>query len=95
MTVKGKDLLQVKQQNNFNYLSTGKPTDANKIPDLLDFAITNEISDLHTTIESNLDLEADHSTVTITKSANIIWKENTTKTLQYTHQLGPITNKSQ
>jgi hypothetical protein len=59
MTVKGRNLLQVIQQNNLNYLSTGEstywPTDANKLPYLLDFAI-NGISDLHTTIECNLDL---------------------------------------
>jgi hypothetical protein len=72
-------LLQVIQQNNLNYLSTGEPTycptDANKIHDLLDFAITNGISDLHTIIESNLELESDHSAVTVTISANIIRKE--------------------
>jgi hypothetical protein len=48
---KGRKLLQIIQQNNLNYFSTGEPTywptDANKIPDLLDFAITNRISDLH------------------------------------------------
>jgi hypothetical protein len=79
MTVKGRNLLQVIQQNNLNYFSTREPTylpsDANKIPNLLDFAITNGISDLHPTIESNLDLKSDHSAVTITVSMNIIWKE--------------------
>jgi hypothetical protein len=72
--VKGRNLLQVIQQNNLNYLSTGEPTywptDANKIPDLLDLVITNGISDLHSTTESNLDLGSDHSAVTITISAN-------------------------
>jgi hypothetical protein len=79
MTVKEINLLQVLQQNNHNYLSTGKPTywstDANKISDLLDFTIINGISDLHTTIESNLGLESDHSAVAITISVNIIRKE--------------------
>jgi hypothetical protein len=68
-------LLQVIQQNNLNYLSTYWPTDATKIPDLLDLAVTNGISDLNTTMESNLDLESDHSAVTITISANIIRNE--------------------
>jgi hypothetical protein len=74
MTTKGKNLLQV-IQNNLNILSTGDPTywptDVNKIPDLLDFAIAKGISDIYT----NLDLESDHTVVTITISATIIWKE--------------------
>jgi hypothetical protein len=49
--VKGRNLLQVMQQNNLNCLSIGKPnywpTDANEIPDILDFAITYGISDFH------------------------------------------------
>jgi len=48
-------------------LSTGEPTywpaDLNKIPDLLDFAITNGISGIYSTIESSLDLESDHSPI--------------------------------
>jgi hypothetical protein len=82
-TVKGRNLLQTIQQNNLSYLSTGEPTywptDVNKIPDLLDSAITNGTSDLHTTTESNLELESDHSAVTIIISANIIWKETPRK----------------
>jgi hypothetical protein len=78
-TVKGRNLMRVIQHNNLSYLSTGEPTywstAANKIPDLLHFAITNKISDLHTTIESNLDLASDNGAVTITTSANIILKE--------------------
>jgi hypothetical protein len=49
--VKGRNLVQVIHQNNLNYLSTGEPTywptNVIKIPDLLDFAVTNGISDLH------------------------------------------------
>jgi hypothetical protein len=48
-TPKGKNLLNVIQQNNLNYMSMGEPiywpTDFNKIPDLLDFAITQGFSD--------------------------------------------------
>jgi hypothetical protein len=77
---KEKNLLQVIQQNNLSYFSTGEPTFwltvANRIPDLLDLAITNGISDLHTTMESNLDLDSDHSAVINAKSANIFRKES-------------------
>jgi hypothetical protein len=45
------------------------------MPDLLDFAITNGISDLHTILESILDFESDRSAVTITISAKTIRKE--------------------
>jgi hypothetical protein len=78
-TVKGRNMLQVIKQNNFSYFSTGEPTywptDVNEVPYLLDFAITNGISDLHTIIKSNLDLGSDYSAVTITVSANIFRKE--------------------
>jgi hypothetical protein len=59
-------------------LSTGQPTywpaDLNKIPDLLDFAITKGISDVHREIQSNLDLSSDHSAIIITLSTHPIWK---------------------
>jgi hypothetical protein len=46
--------------------STGEPTyrpsDRNKIPNLLDYAITKGISEAHSHIESNFDLSSDHST---------------------------------
>jgi exonuclease III len=78
-TVKRRNFFQVIQQSNLSYLSTDEPTywptDGNKIPDLLDFAITKGMSDVHTTIESDVDLESDHSALTITVSVNIIRKE--------------------
>jgi hypothetical protein len=74
-TVKGRNLLQVIQQNNLSYLLTGEPIYVNKFREILEFAITNGLSDFHTTIESNLDPESDHSAVTITISTNIIQKE--------------------
>ena len=62
VTRKGMNLLHVIQHHNLNYLSTGEPTywpaDLNKIPELLDFAITNGISGIYSTIESSLDLES-------------------------------------
>jgi len=74
-------LLHVLQHNNLNYLSTAEPTyrpaGPNKDPDLLDFAITNGISSIYSTIESSLDLESDHSLIIITLSTSPIWKTQT------------------
>lgn len=79
ITPKGRNLLEAIQQNNLNYLSAGEPTywptDLNKIPDLLDFAVTKGISNLYSRIEPNLDLSSDHSAVIITLSTNVIWRE--------------------
>jgi len=59
-------------------MSTGQktywPSDLNKIPDLLHFAITNGISGIYRTIESRLDLESDHSPIIITLSSSPICK---------------------
>jgi hypothetical protein len=78
-TPKGRKLLEVIQQNNLNYISTVEPTywptDLNKIPDLLDFAITKGISDIYSSIETNLDTSSDHSPIIITLSNYVIWKE--------------------
>ena len=78
-TPKGRNLLNIIEQNNLNILSTGEPTywptDINKIPDLLDFAVTKGISEINTLIESNQDLSSDHSPVIITLSTNVIWKK--------------------
>lgn len=78
ITPKGRNLLRVIQKNNMNILSTGQPTywpsDLNKIPDLLDFAVTKGISDIHSTIEANLDLHSDHSPIIVTLSTNVIWR---------------------
>ena len=54
-TTKGRDLSKVLQEKNSSFLSTGSPTywptDDNKIPDLLDFFITNGISTTYTDID--------------------------------------------
>jgi hypothetical protein len=56
-TPKDRNLLNVMQQNNINYMSTGEPTywptDLKKI---LDFAITKGISDMYSSMKSNLDM---------------------------------------
>lgn len=83
ITPKGRNLLHAIHQNNLKFLSTGEPTywpsDRNRIPDLLDFAITKGISDIYTKIESSFDLSSDHSAIVITLSASIIWKEPSPK----------------
>ena len=75
-TPKGRNLLHVMQHNNLNYSSTSEPTywpaDLKKTPDLLDFAITNGISGIYSSIESSLDLESDHSPIIITLSTSPI-----------------------
>jgi hypothetical protein len=71
-TPKGRNLFTAIRKRNLKYLSTGEPTywptDINKIPDLLDFAVTKGIPDVHREIESNLDLSSDHSAIIITLS---------------------------
>jgi hypothetical protein len=76
---KGRALFKAIQENNLNILSTGEPTywptDLNKIPDPLDFAVTKGVSDVYSTIESNPDLSSDHSPIIITLSSHVIWKK--------------------
>jgi hypothetical protein len=75
-TSKSRNLLNVIQQNNLNYMSAGGPTywptDLKEIPDLLDFAITEGISDIYSSIKSNLDMSSDHSPIVITLSNHAI-----------------------
>lgn len=79
VSVRGKNLLNSIITNNLNYLttyeSTHLPTDTNKIPDLLDFFITKNISPRYVQINSSADLSSDHSPVIVTVSSTII--ENT------------------
>jgi endonuclease/exonuclease/phosphatase (EEP) superfamily protein YafD len=69
-TPKDRNLLNVIQQNNLNYMSTGEPTywptNLNKMPDLADFAITKGILDICSSTKSNLDISSDHSPIVIT-----------------------------
>ena len=77
--VRGKNLLSSIIINNLNYLTTYEPiywpTDTNKIPDLLDFFITKNISPRYVQINSSAELCSDHSPVIATVSSAII--ENT------------------
>ena len=62
--------------NNLNYLTTYEltywPTDTNKIPDLLDFFITKNISPRYVQINSSAELSSDHSPVIATVSSAVI-----------------------
>ena len=70
------DVLKSINTNNLNYLTTYEPTywptDTNKIPDLLDFFITKNISPRYVQINSSAELSSDHSPVIATVSSAII-----------------------
>lgn len=63
------------QSANLYPISTGEPTywpsDKNKIPDLLDFAVVKGINSQNITAETCLDLSSDHSPVMITLNKDI------------------------
>lgn len=79
-TTKGKELLEAIKEYKCEALSTGKPTywptDPNKIPDLIDFFITKNISANFLQIEEGWDMNSDHSPIILTLSENIIKKES-------------------
>ena len=58
------------KNNNLNILTTGRPTnywptDLNKKPDLLDFAVTRGLNTNKLKITSNLELSSDHTPIII------------------------------
>ena len=79
VSARGKNLLKSITTNNLNYLTTYEPTywptDTNKIPDLVDFFVTKNISPRYVQINSSVELSSDHSPVIATVSLAII--ENT------------------
>jgi hypothetical protein len=78
-TTKGRKLAKVIQAQNYSYLSTGFPTywptDANKIPDLLDFFITNGISATYAEVQPSYDLTSDHIPIIVTISITIVVRQ--------------------
>ena len=76
VTARGENLLKSITTNNLNYLNTYKPTywptDTNKIPDLLDFFITKNISPRYVQINSSTELSSDHSAVIATVGSAVI-----------------------
>jgi hypothetical protein len=82
-TTKGRELSKVIQEKNYSFLSNGTPTYwptyENKIPDLLDFFVTNGISSAYTDIQLSYDLTLDHSSITATLSSLAIVRKPTTR----------------
>jgi hypothetical protein len=76
LTAKGRELSKIIQEKNYSVLSTGTPTywptDGNKIPDLLDFFVSNGISSTYTDIQSICDLNSEHSPIITTLSSSLI-----------------------
>jgi len=74
-SIKGRELVKVIQANNYSYLSTGSPThwptDAHKLPDLMDFFITSGISPTYADVQSSYDFTSDHIPTIVTISATI------------------------
>jgi len=74
-TTKGRELSKEFQEKNYYFLSTGSPTywptDVNKIPDLLDFFITNGISTTYVDIQASYDLTSDQTPIIATISTSI------------------------
>ena len=79
-TTKGKELMKAMDECKCEAISTGKPTywptDPNKIPDLIDFFITKNISCNYLLIEDSLKLNSDHSPIILTLSESVIQKPN-------------------
>lgn len=77
---RGRELLESIKKTNANYHSTGNPTywptDRNKIPDVVDFFITKNISSNTTQVKEGPDLDSDHSSVLLTLGNKIIMKEH-------------------
>lgn len=80
ITTRGRVLDKAINEKKYSYISTGKPTywptDHNKIPDLLDFFVTNGVSNNYVSIESSYDLSSDHSPIILTISSTTVIKEN-------------------
>uniref|UniRef100_A0A034VFD2 Putative RNA-directed DNA polymerase from transposon X-element n=1 Tax=Bactrocera dorsalis TaxID=27457 RepID=A0A034VFD2_BACDO len=78
---KGKQLYNalICKRNKLDYVSPGKPTywptDPNKLPDLIDFAVTRKIPHNLITAETRADLSSDHSPVLFTLRHQSHYKE--------------------
>lgn len=83
ITPKGRQLVSLAEEKSYSFLTTGTPTywptDANKIPDLLDFFVTNGISPTNMDISSSYDLSSDHSPIIATVSSFIIYRNRITR----------------
>jgi hypothetical protein len=80
-TPRGRQLLRVINENNFNHISTGEPTywptDMRKVPDLLDFFVSKGVNQYYTDVQSCLDLSSDHSPIILKVSTRILQQQAT------------------
>ena len=78
-STKGKELYKAIEELKCQVHSTHKPTywptDPDKIPDVIDFFITKNISSYFVNIEECYDLNSDHSPILLTLSENITFTE--------------------
>jgi exonuclease III len=76
ITPRGRVLLKTMESNHLTHLSTGQPTyrpsDVNKLPDLVDFCVTKGVSSDFAVAQSCLDLSSDHSPVLVTFTSHAI-----------------------
>ena len=81
-TPRGRQLFTAMQKDNLFSISTGEPTywptDNNKLPDLIDFAIVKNIDQKLFTVKSCYDLSSDHSPVIIEINSKITSTSKTT-----------------
>lgn len=79
-STRGRELRKAIQEVGCCYHSTETPTywptDANKIPDLIDFFISKRISSNFLNLEDNFDLDSDHSAVILNLSEKVIKKQS-------------------
>ncbi|KAL7290805.1 hypothetical protein TKK_0015548 [Trichogramma kaykai] len=77
---KGRALYSAIGKDNLSVLSTGEPTywptDTNKIPDLIDFAVTGGINPVICRMQSCADLSSDHSPIIIHMSKEFLTKKS-------------------
>ena len=75
ITTKGRELASIIQSQNYSFLSTGTPTywptDAHKLPDLLDFFVTSKVPLSTIDIQPSYDLSSDHTPIIATLSTSI------------------------
>ena len=86
---KGNELYQAIQEYRCEVHTTGKPTywptDLNKLPDLIDFFVSKNLSPGFLEVTEEFDLDSDHSPIVLTLSATIIKKgRNPTLSNYYT-----------
>ena len=86
---KGNELYQAIQEDRCEVHTTGKPTywptDLNKLPDLIDFFVSKNLSPGFLEVTEKFDLDSDHSPIVLTFSATIIKKgRNPTLSNYYT-----------